>query len=74
MATDNLITDARIKFFAKTLRSSPVDQIVLETRWTDHMQNLVDFGNQNYLKNFSLKLVMEYDDNNSEDNRQNDHH
>jgi hypothetical protein len=62
MSTDNLIKDARIKFFAKTSRDSAADQIVLETRWTDHVQKLVDFGNKNYLKNFSLRLEMEYDD------------
>ena len=65
MAIDNILKDAGNKFFAKASRGSAVDQIVLETKWIDYLQNLVDFGNRNYLKNFSLKLEMEYDEENS---------
>ena len=35
------------------------DQIIAETKWTDCLQNLVDFGNKRLLRNFSLRLEMD---------------
>lgn len=61
MSTHNLIKDAGNKFFSKTKCPSPVEQIILETQWTDNLQRLVDFGNRRYLKNFFLRLEMEED-------------
>jgi hypothetical protein len=61
MATDNMISDVAIKSFPKISKYlSAADQIILETKWTDYLQNLVDLGNSRYL-NFSLKLELEYD-------------
>ena len=31
------------------------------TEWTDYLQNLVDFGNKQILRNFSLRLEMDVD-------------
>jgi hypothetical protein len=39
-----------------------VEQLNLETWWTDFIQNQVDFGNKHFLKNFSLRLEMEVED------------
>jgi hypothetical protein len=36
-----------------------VEQINLETSWTDFIHYQVDFGNKHYLRNFSLRLEME---------------
>ena len=35
------------------------EQIVLECRWTDFVQRLVEFGNAVILKNFEYRLQME---------------
>jgi hypothetical protein len=36
-----------------------VDQIIIETRWTEFLQSLVEFGNSNLLQNFQYRLEME---------------
>jgi hypothetical protein len=38
-----------------------VEQIIIETEWTDAIQRLVDFVNKNYLKNFTLRLELEHE-------------
>jgi hypothetical protein len=60
MTTSNIKSAARNKFFAKMSKApNPVEQIVLETEWTAYMQKTVDFGNRHYLRNFSLRLEMD---------------
>lgn len=46
-------------FFQQKLTS--VEQIIIETEWTDAIQRLVDFVNKNYLKNFMLRLELEHE-------------
>ena len=41
---------------------SAVQQLIIETEWTNHIQNLVDFGNKRLLRNFSLRLEMDDDE------------
>jgi hypothetical protein len=49
-------------FFAEMPKAiNPVEQIVLETEWTTYVQKTVDFGNRHYLRNFSLRLEMDDD-------------
>ena len=36
-----------------------IEQLNLETQWTDHIQRLIDYGNKHYLRNFYLKIEME---------------
>lgn len=36
-----------------------VDQLIIETRWTEFLQSLVEFGNSNLLQNFQYRLEME---------------
>jgi hypothetical protein len=38
-----------------------VEQIIIETEWTDAIQRLVDFVNKSYLKNFTLRLELEHE-------------
>ena len=54
------LTDKLSGFTLGRKKSNNAEQICLETGWTDLLQQLVDLGNRNYLKNFSLKLDMEY--------------
>jgi hypothetical protein len=47
---------------AKIQKLTEVEQINLENEWTEFLKNLVEFGNKHYLRNYSLGLVMEVDD------------
>lgn len=40
-----------------------VEQLLLEVKWTNCLQNLIDALNFHSLRNFSLKLELESDDN-----------
>jgi hypothetical protein len=66
MTTDEISADLGNKSFHKAATAirklTEVEQLNLETRWTDHIQNQVDFGNKHYLRNFSLRLEMEVED------------
>ena len=42
---------------------SSVEQLLLEVKWTNCLQNLIDVLNFHPLRNFSLKLELECDDN-----------
>jgi hypothetical protein len=49
-----------LKLFALNKRQfGQVGQIIIETRWTDFLQSLVEFGNSNLLQNFQYRLEME---------------
>jgi hypothetical protein len=58
-----MLSDLGNKSFHTAIRKlTGVEQINLETRWTDFIQNQLDFGNKHYLGNFSLRLEMEVND------------
>ena len=38
---------------------SSAEHVVVECKWTDFLQRLVDYGNVNILKSFQLRLKME---------------
>jgi hypothetical protein len=40
---------------------SAVQQLIIETEWTNFLQNFVDLGDKQILRNFSLRLEMDYD-------------
>jgi len=64
MTTNEISGNLGIKGFynvAPAIRTG-VEQLNLETWWTDFIQNQVDFGNKHYLRNFSLRLEMEVND------------
>lgn len=44
---------------AKIQKLTEVEQINLDSEWTEFIKNLVEFGNKNYLKSYSLRLEME---------------
>jgi hypothetical protein len=44
---------------SKIRKSIAIEQVMLETKWTDGLQELVDYGNSNVLKNFKLRLEMD---------------
>jgi integrase len=44
---------------AKIEKLTEVVQINLESEWTEFIKNIVEFGNKNYLKSYSLRLDME---------------
>jgi len=49
-----------LKLFALEKRKfGQVDQIIIETRWTEFLQSLVEFGNSKLLENFQYRLEME---------------
>jgi hypothetical protein len=48
-------------FFINTEQNG-VNQLQLETYWTDFLQTIVDLGNGKILKNFRLSLEMEEPD------------
>jgi hypothetical protein len=66
MTTNEISDNLRDKSFHKTAtdirKRTEVQQLNLETQWTDYIQNQVDFGNKHYLRNFSLRLEMEVND------------
>jgi hypothetical protein len=62
MTIDEILSDLENKVFcrAATIRKlTEVEQINLETQWIAFIQNLLDFGNKRYLRNYSLALGME---------------
>ena len=63
MTTNEILSDLGNKSFHKAAiairKQIEVQQLILETQWTDFLQSLVDFGNKHYLKNFQYSLVME---------------
>ena len=64
MTIDEVLTILENKVFHKAVIASlseltSKDQIIAETKWTDCLQNLVDFGNKRLLRNFSLRLEMD---------------
>lgn len=63
MTTAKILSDLENKVFHKAANAirnrTEVEQLNLETRWTDYIQNQLDFGNKHYLRNFSLRLQME---------------
>ena len=64
MTIDEVLTSLENKVFHKAVIASfseltSTDQINIETKWTDCLQRLVDFGNRYCLRNFSLNLEME---------------
>jgi hypothetical protein len=64
MATNEIIENPENKAFYNALKNrqfGKVDQIIIETRWTDFLQSLVEFGNSNLLQNFQCRLEMEVD-------------
>ena len=67
MTTHEVIGNPENKVFDKASavsyqKLSAVQQISIETEWTNHIQNLVDFGNKRLLRNFSLRLEMDDDE------------
>jgi hypothetical protein len=62
MTTDKIIGNPENKAFynaSKNRQFGKVDQIIIETQWTDFLQSLVEFGNSNLLQNFQYRLEME---------------
>ena len=58
------LVDIRLKGFSfknkmKERGVAEVQQIITENEWTNHIQNLVDFANKRFLRNFSLRLEMD---------------
>lgn len=70
MTDSGILSNLRNKSFHKAAtdirKRTEVEQLNLETWWTDFIQNQVDFGNKHYLRNFSLRLEMEVNDDNME--------
>lgn len=66
MNIDEILSDLENNVFDKAATAirklTEVEQLNLETLWTDFIQNQVDFGNKHYLRNFSLRLEMEVND------------
>lgn len=61
MNDNRTLADLQNKVFhmaATTIRTG-VEQLNLETWWTDRVQKLIDYGNKNYLRNYSLRLEIE---------------
>jgi hypothetical protein len=48
----------------KIQKLTEVEQINLENEWTEFLQNLVDYSNKHYLRNFllCLEMVVDYED------------
>ena len=58
MAIDEVLTSLENKVFHKAIIASlskltSADQIIIESKWTDCLQRLVDFGNRHCLRTFS---------------------
>jgi hypothetical protein len=47
---------------ANIQKLTEVEQINLENDWTEFVKNIVDYGNKDYLRNFSLCLDIVVDD------------
>jgi hypothetical protein len=66
MTTDKILDKLGNKSFhnniASFVKTTAADQITIETRWTDFVQNLIDFGNNHILSNFRYRLIMEDDE------------
>jgi hypothetical protein len=56
------IIDKELKQLFKVEQNRVVSEILLENRWTDFLQTLVDFGNTSFLRNFQFRLEMEEQD------------
>jgi len=63
MTTNINFSKEKNKLFASfevnTKNLSSAEHVVVECKWTDFLQRLVDFGNAVFLKNFQLNLEME---------------
>jgi hypothetical protein len=63
MNIDEILSDLENNVFHKAATAirklTEVEQLNLETSWTDYIQNQVDFGNKHYLRNFSLRLEID---------------
>ena len=60
MTTNDMLSDLGNKSFHTAIRKlTGVEQINLETSWTDFIHYQVDFGNKYLLKGFQYRLVME---------------
>jgi hypothetical protein len=63
MISNKILTNPENKGFYSDAVSykklTAAEQVIIETEWTSYLQRLVDFGNKRHLKNFSLKLEME---------------
>lgn len=64
MTIDEVLTILENKVFHKAVITSlselsSKDQINTETKWTYCLQNLVDLGDKQILRNFSLRLEMD---------------
>ena len=44
---------------AKNQKLTEIEQINLESEWTELLKNLVDYGNKHYLRSYALRLEME---------------
>jgi hypothetical protein len=67
MTTDRIIINPENNSFDGTAVSSnkkliATEQIIREIICPDYLQSLVNIANKNYLRNFSLKLEIEYND------------
>ena len=58
MTTHEVISSNKDKGFHKKLAPA-VQQLIVETEWTNCLQDLVDFGNKRLLRSFSLRLEMD---------------
>jgi hypothetical protein len=56
------IIDKELKQLFKVEQNRVVSEILLENRWTDFLQTLVDFGNTSFLRNLQFRLEMEEQD------------
>jgi hypothetical protein len=61
MTTDEVISSNKDKGFHKKLAPT-VQQLIVETEWTNCLQDLVEFGNKRLLRSFSLRLEMDDDE------------
>jgi hypothetical protein len=43
----------------KIQKLTEVEQINLENEWTEFLKNLIDYGNNHYLRSYALRLEME---------------
>lgn len=68
--TDTSISSIKNKLFAnselfeKNKRPSAVEQILIEIKWIDKLQRELEYGNNYVLKSFTLRLVIDEEDDN----------